>query len=129
MVGAFAILGYFFKIEVDSLFITALLTVLGFSVHDTIVVFDRIRENLIKHQEFSFEAIVNHSVIQTMARSANTSLTVVFVLLALLLFGGDSIKTFVLALLIGIVSGTYSSVFNAAPLLVVLQNLKLKNRN
>ncbi len=129
VVGAFAILGYFFKIEVDSLFITALLTVLGFSVHDTIVVFDRIRENLIKHQEFSFEAIVNHSVIQTMARSANTSLTVVFVLLALLLFGGDSIKTFVLALLIGIVSGTYSSVFNAAPLLVVLQNLKLKNRN
>lgn len=125
VVGVFAILGHFFKIEVDSLFITALLTVLGFSVHDTIVVFDRIRENLRKHNEFPFEEIVNHSIVQTMARSTNTSLTVVFVLLALLLFGGGSIKTFVLALLIGIVSGTYSSVFNAAPLLVVLQNLKL----
>ncbi len=119
VVGVFAILGHFAGIEVDSLFITALLTVLGFSVHDTIVVFDRIRENLRKHSDFSFEEIVNHSLLQTIGRSLNTSLTVVFVLLALLLFGGESIKTFVLALLIGIISGTYSSIFNAAPLLVV----------
>jgi len=124
--GIFAILGHFFKIEVDSLFITALLTVIGFSVHDTIVVFDRIRENLKTHSGFSFEEIVNHSILQTFARSLNTSLTVVFVLLALLLFGGQSIKVFVLALLVGIISGTYSSIFNASPLLVVWQNFKLK---
>ena len=127
VVGIFAILGHFAQIEVDSLFITALLTVLGFSVHDTIVVFDRIRENLTKHQgDFSFEQIVNHSILQTLARSLNTSLTVIFVLFALLLFGGQSIKTFVLVLLIGIISGTYSSIFNAAPLLVVWN--KFKNR-
>ncbi len=124
VVGIFAILGHFAGIEVDSLFITALLTVLGFSVHDTIVVFDRIRENLRKHSDLPFEEIVNHSLLQTIGRSLNTSLTVVFVLLALLLFGGESIKTFVLALLIGIISGTYSSIFNAAPLLVVWQKLK-----
>ena len=99
VVGAFAILGHFFHVEIDSLFITALLTVLGFSVHDTIVVFDRIRENLYKHSEATFEQVVNHSILQTFARSLNTSLTVVFVLLALLLFGGASIRTFVLALL------------------------------
>ncbi|MEX2028629.1 MAG: protein translocase subunit SecF [Candidatus Curtissbacteria bacterium] len=126
VVGVFAILGHFFGVEVDSLFITALLTVLGFSVHDTIVVFDRIRENLKRHSNFSFEEIVNHSLSQTIGRSLNTSLTVVFVLLALLLFGGESIKTFVLALLIGVVVGTYSSIFNAAPLLVVWQKLKKK---
>lgn len=124
VVGAFAILGHFANIEIDSLFITAILTVLGFSVHDTIVVFDRIRENLKKHDDFSFEAVVNHSILQTMSRSTNTSLTVIFVLFALLLFGGESIKTFVLALLIGVISGTYSSIFNAAPLLVVLQKLR-----
>ena len=123
VVGAFAIGGHFFHLEIDSLFITALLTVLGFSVHDTIVVFDRIRENLNKY-DYPFEEIVNHSILQTLARSLNTSLTVVFVLLALLLFGGESIKTFVLALLIGVISGTYSSIFNAAPLLVVWHNLR-----
>ena len=128
VVGIFAILGHFAKIEVDSLFITALLTVIGFSVHDTIVVFDRIRENLKTHSGFSFEEIVNHSILQTFARSLNTSLTVVFVLLALLLFGGESIKVFVLALLIGIVSGTYSSIFNAAPLLVVWNKITARSR-
>lgn len=126
VVGVFAILGHFYDIEIDSLFITALLTVLGFSVHDTIVVFDRIRENLKKYSDYSFEEVVNHSVLQTFARSLNTSLTVVFVLLALLLFGGESIKTFVLALLIGVISGTYSSIFNAAPLLVVWQNIRAR---
>ena len=124
VIGVFAILGHFFALEVDSLFITALLTVLGFSVHDTIVVFDRIRENLKKYDDYPFAEVVNHSLLQTIGRSINTSLTVIFVLLALLLFGGESIKGFVLALLIGIVSGTYSSIFNAAPLLVIWHNLK-----
>lgn len=128
VVGFFAILGHFFNTEVDSLFITALLTVLGFSVHDTIVVFDRIRENLKKHSDYSFDEVVNHSILQTFARSLNTSLTVIFVLLALLLFGGESIKTFVLALLIGVISGTYSSIFNAAPLLVVWNNFRLRTK-
>ena len=128
VVGIFAILGHFLQIEVDSLFITALLTVIGFSVHDTIVVFDRIRENLKKHPSFAFEEIVNHSILQTLARSLNTSLTVIFVLVALLLFGGATIKTFVLALLIGIISGTYSSIFNAAPLLVVWHKMVVRNK-
>lgn len=128
VVGIFAILGHFLNIEVDSLFITALLTVIGFSVHDTIVVFDRIRENLKKHQDLAFANVINHSLIQTLGRSLSTSLTAIFVLIALFLFGGESIKIFVLALLIGIISGTYSSIFNAAPLLVVWHSLKLKIR-
>lgn len=125
-VGSFGILGYFLGLEVDLLFITAILTVLGFSVHDTIVVFDRVRENLLKHSEYDFETVVNHSLLQTMTRSLNTSITVLFVLLALLLFGGESIKGFTIALIIGIVSGTYSSIFIASPLLVVWN--KIKNR-
>ena len=123
LIGVCAILGPFFAIEVDVLFITAVLTVIGFAVHDTIVVFDRIRENLKKYDDYPFENVVNHSILQTFSRSLNTSLTAVFVLLALFLFGGETIKTFVLALLIGIISGTYSSIFNAAPLLIVWQNL------
>lgn len=119
VVGAFSILGFFASIEVDSLFITALLTVMGFSVHDTIVVFDRIRENLRKNYDTPFEEVVNNSLLETMNRSLNTSLTVVIVLFALLLFGGETIRWFIVALLVGIVSGTYSSIFNASPLLVV----------
>lgn len=126
LVGIFAILGKYFNVEIDTLFITALLTVIGFSVHDTIVVFDRIRENLKRHRELKFESIVNNSLLETMARSLNTSLTAIFVLTALLLFGGASIKIFVLALLIGIISGTYSSIFTAAPLLVVWNDIKNK---
>ena len=126
VVGVFAALGHFLGVEVDTLFITALLTVIGFSVHDTIVVFDRIRENLTKHigknfiakQEARFIDVANLSVVQTLGRSLNTSLTVVFVLVALLLFGGETIKWFVVALLVGIISGTYSSIFNATALLV-----------
>lgn len=118
VIGVFAILGKFFAVEVDTLFVTALLTVIGFSVHDTIVVFDRIRENLIKHMGKKFIDIANLSVVQTLGRSLNTSLTVVFVLIALLLFGGETIRWFVVALLIGIISGTYSSIFNATALLV-----------
>ena len=117
VVGAFAILGRYWGVEIDTLFVTALLTVIGFSVHDTIVVFDRIRENLIKNINRKFTEVANISVVQTLGRSLNTSLTVVFVLLALLLFGGETIKWFVVALLIGIISGTYSSIFNATALL------------
>jgi preprotein translocase subunit SecF len=116
--GAFAVLGHFKGIEVDTLFITALLTTLGFSVHDTIVVFDRIRENLKKQIGLSFDDTVEASIRQTMARSIITSMTVVFVLVALLILGPASTKYFSLALLIGVVFGTYSSICLASPLLV-----------
>lgn len=119
--GIFSLLGHFAGVEVDSLFVTALLTVLGFSVHDTIVVFDRIRENLRTEAGQPIEFIVNHSINQTVVRSLNTSLTVLFVLLALILFGGVTIKYFVLALFIGIIAGTYSSIFIASPILVLWQ--------
>ncbi len=119
VVGMFAILGTFIGLQIDSLFVTAMLTVIGFSVHDTIVVFDRVRENKARHAGEPFDRIVNHSVLQTFGRSITTSLTVVITLLALLLFAGEAIGTFVLALLLGIISGTYSSIFNASPLLVV----------
>ena len=118
VLGTFAILGTFFHVEIDALFVTAMLTVIGFSVHDTIVVFDRVRENKARHAGEPFDQIVNHSILQTFGRSIMTSLTVVLTLLALLLFGGAAISDFILALLVGIVSGTYSSIFVAAPLLV-----------
>ena len=118
VLGIFSILGEIANVEVGSLFVTALLTVIGFSVHDTIVVFDRIRENLAKRVDTDFEEVVNYSLAQTVVRSMNTSLTVIFTLLALYLFGGTTTREFVLALLIGVVSGTYSSVFNASQLLV-----------
>ena len=121
LLGVFSLLGHFLAVEIDSLFVTAVLTVIGFSVHDTIVVFDRIRENLNKGSFRTFEETVSHSIMQTLGRSLNTSLTVILVLLALLLFGGSSIRWLVVALLVGITSGTYSSIFNAAPLLVVWQ--------
>lgn len=125
VIGLFAILGHFLGIQIDALFVTAVLTVIGFSVHDTIVVFDRIRENLRRYNK-PFEQIVNDSILETFARSLNTSITVILVLLAFFLFGGGSIKYFVLALLVGIISGTYSSIFNASPLLVVYNNWKIK---
>lgn len=118
VVGAFSILGKFLGVEVDTLFVTALLTIIGFSVHDTIVVFDRVRENLTKNIGRKFIDVANLSVVQTLGRSLNTSLTVVFVLLAMLLFGGDTLRWFIFALLLGIISGTYSSIFNATALLV-----------
>lgn len=121
VLGVFSILGKFKGIEIDSLFVTAVLTVLGFSVHDTIVVFDRIRENLKIFAGQGIEFIINHSIAQTIVRSLNTSLTVLFVLMALLLFGGSTIKHFVLALFIGIIVGTYSSIFIASPMLLLLQ--------
>lgn len=122
VIGVFAILGLIFGVEIDALFITAMLTVIGFSVHDTIVVFDRVRENLMKRRFERFEDVVNYSLVQTLARSINTSITVILTLFALFLFGGASIHFFVLALLIGIISGTYSSIFNASMLLVIWEN-------
>ena len=118
-VGMAALLGEIFHWEVDALFLTALLTIIGFSVHDTIVVFDRVRENLVRMRGERFDRVVNFSIIQTMNRSINTQLTVVFTLLALILFGGVTIRHFVTLMLIGLLSGTYSSIFNAAQILVV----------
>lgn len=128
VIGIFSILGHFFGVEIDSLFVTALLTVIGFSVHDTIVVFDRIRENLRRKLTLSFEEVVNESILQTLNRSLNTSLTVILVLFTLFIFGGDSTKWFVVALLIGVISGTYSSIFNASPLLVLWNELSHRNK-
>lgn len=122
VLGVFSILGKVADVEIDALFVTAILTVIGFSVHDTIVVFDRIRENLARKAAPEFEEVVNYSLAQTIVRSVNTSITVVFTLLALYLFGGESTKYFVLALLIGVASGTYSSIFNASQLLVSWEN-------
>ncbi|HEX7042820.1 MAG TPA: protein translocase subunit SecF [Patescibacteria group bacterium] len=128
LLGVFSLLGHFFGVEVDSLFVTAVLTVIGFSVHDTIVVFDRIRENLKVHAGSPFGEVVNASILQTMGRSLNTSLTVILVLFALLLFGGESTKWFVAALLVGIISGTYSSIFNASQLIVLWQEVRNKTK-
>lgn len=122
VLGIEAILCHFLGWEVDALFLTALLTVIGFSVHDSIVVFDRIRENSIIYKRLPYETVVNHSIVQTLTRSINTQLTVLFTLFALLLFGGVTIRHFVFILMIGILSGTYSSIFNAAPILVVWEN-------
>lgn len=122
--GVFAALGYYQNVEIGTLFITALLTILGFSVHDTIVIFDRIRETLNKKFGAPFSEIINQSINETMVRSLNTSITTLLVLVALALFGGESIYYFVLALIIGIILGTYSSIFIASPLLLVWQKLK-----
>jgi preprotein translocase subunit SecF len=120
VLGIFSILGRLFpaEIELEATFIVAVLTVIGFSVHDTIVVFDRVRENFIRRSGEAFEDVVNHSLAQTLTRSLNTSLTVILTLVVLMLFGGVTIHTFVLALLIGITTGTYSSIFIASMLLV-----------
>ncbi|MCZ2120728.1 MAG: protein translocase subunit SecF [Anaerolineales bacterium] len=126
VVGVEAMLGYFLGWEADALFLTALLTVIGFSVHDTIVVFDRVRENAHILRRVDYETMVNHSVIQTLDRSLNTQLTVLFTLTALVLFGGDSIRHFIIILLVGIFSGTYSSIFNAAQS-VVWENREWEN--
>ncbi len=127
VIGVFAILGWFLKVEIDALFITALLTVLGFSVHDTIVVYDRVREQMKRHPNESFPRIVNMSVNETLIRSINTSLTTLLVLFALYLFGGDSIRYFILALIIGIAAGTYSSIYIASPLLVIWHQFKRRS--
>jgi len=127
VLGVEAILGHFLGWQADSLFLTALLTVIGFSVHDTIVVFDRIRENSGIYRKLNYETLVNHSIVQSLDRSINTQLTVMITLFSLVLFGGDSIRHFVIILLVGVFSGTYSSIFNAAPILVVWENKEWRN--
>lgn len=128
VLGMAAILGHYIGLEVDAYFLTALLTIISFSVHDTIVVFDRIRENLIHRRSGElFDDIVNHSIVQTLPRSINTQLTSVFTLTALVLFGGNTIRNLVLVLLIGLISGTYSSIFNASQLLVVWEHHEWRN--
>lgn len=122
MVGAYAVLGHFYGFEVDALFITALLTIMGYSVNDTIVTYDRIRENLKRHPHASFESVVNRSVVETLIRSLNASLTLFLVLIALVVLGGSSIRPFVSALLVGTIVGSYSSIFVAAQLLIVWQH-------
>lgn len=127
VIGMEAIIGHFLGWQADSLFLTALLTVIGFSVHDTIVVFDRIRENSNLYRRVNYETVVNHSIVQTLDRSINTQLTVMITLLALALFGGITIRHFVIILLIGVFSGTYSSIFNASQILVVWENKEWRN--
>jgi preprotein translocase subunit SecF len=117
--GVFSLLGHFYSVEVDVLFVTAVLTVLSFSVHDTIVVYDRIRETLRKNPKADYEEVVNKSITETLGRSINNSMTIIFMLLALWLMGGETTKWFVFALLVGTIAGTYSSTFTAAPLLVI----------
>lgn len=123
VMGVFSLLGHYRGIEVDPMFLTALLTIIGFSVHDTIVVFDRVRENLSKYKGKSIDWVANFSILETMRRSIATSATVVITLTSLIVFGGVTIRYFVLALLIGVVSGTYSSIFNATPVLVTWEDL------
>jgi len=125
-VGLFSLAGLILGWEADALFLTALLTVIGFSVQDTIVVFDRIRENIPRRRGEPYEMIVNRSLLETIHRSLATQLNAIFVLVALLFFGGATMKQFVAVLLVGLLSGTYSSIFNAVPLLVVWETGKLK---
>ncbi len=121
--GAFSLFGIFFGVEVDALFVTAILTLIGFSVHDTIVVFDRIRENIKNNvKKIPFEEVVGNSITETMGRSLSTSILVLIVLFAMVLFGGDSIKWFVIAFIIGVIVGAYSSIFVASPLLIEWYN-------
>ena len=127
VLGLFSILGTVLNVEVDAPFITAMLTIIGFSVHDTIVIFDRIRENLSRRTGEAFEVVVNHSILQSFVRSINTSFTVVLTLLAIFVFTGEAIRFFVLAMLVGVISGTYSSIFNASQILVVWHNHEIRS--
>ncbi len=127
-IGVFSALGHFKGIEIDSFFITAILTVLGFSVHDTIVVFDRIRENLKRNPSLDFSVNINNSVNETMARSINTSLTVFLVLIAVYFLGGESTRNMTLALILGVFFGTYSSIFIASPLIDLWAKSSRKGR-
>lgn len=127
-IGLFAYLGHFYGVEIGTNFIVALLVILGFSVHDTIVVFDRIRENLKRYEHLDFPTIVNQSVKETLARSISTSFTVILTLLALFIWGGAILRYFILALIVGIFSGTYSSIFIASPILVTWYDFLRKKR-
>jgi preprotein translocase subunit SecF len=127
VLGATAIFGLLFGWQFDSLVLTALLTVIGFAINDTIVVFDRIRENVHRLHNIEFEEVVNHSIMETLGRSLNTQLAVAFTLTALTLFGGITTQQFTLTMLIGLISVTYSSIFNAAQLLVVWESGEVGN--
>ena len=124
VLGTYSIAGVYLGAQADALLVTAVLTILSFSVHDTIVVYDRIRETLVLEPHLPYEQVVNRSINQTLTRSINNSLTIIFMLLALFILGGETIRWFVFALLVGTITGTYSSTFTAAPLLVVWENLK-----
>lgn len=127
VVGVFSILGLFYGVQIDALFVTALLTVIGFSVHDTIVVFDRVRENLKYYsKKMTFGEIMNASINQTLTRSINTSLTTLITLAALYFFGGVTTKDFVLAMILGIAIGTYSSIFFCSSLIEIWEDKKIK---
>lgn len=128
LLGIFSLLGHFMKVEVDTLYVTAMLTILSFSVHDTVVVYDRIRESSRFLTNVPFDQVVNKAITETLSRSLNNSLTIIFMLVALWLLGGETTKWFVFALLIGTISGTYSSTFTAAPLLVVWNKLEEKRK-
>ena len=128
LIGSFSLLGHFYGIEIDLLFVTAVLTILSFSTHDTIVVYDRIRELSHKNKAVSYTFLVNQAITETMVRSLNNSLTIIFMLIALFLIGGETTKYFSLALLIGTITGTYSSTFTAAPLLLVWEKIFNKRR-
>lgn len=128
LIGTFAILGKLMGAEVDVLFVTALLTTLSFSVHDTIVVFDRIRENRRKHPGTDYETVVDASVLETLGRSINNSMTIIIMLLVLVLLGGDSIRWFGVALLVGAITGTFSSTFTAAPLLLLWDDIQKRRK-
>ncbi len=124
LLGVFSLLGYFFAVEVDLLFVTALLTTMSFSVHDTIVVYDRIRELKRKNPRIAFADIANAAVVETLSRSINNSMTIIIMLLSLVVLGGESIRLFAVALLVGAVTGTYSSTFTAVPLLLLFEKKK-----
>ncbi|MBF8264968.1 MAG: protein-export rane protein SecF [Dehalococcoidia bacterium] len=126
VVGIFSIMGKFFNTQIDALFITAILTVVGYSVNDTVVIFDRIRENMSRGVSKVYEVVVNRSLVETLARSLNTGLGTMLTIAAMYLFGGVTIQTFMLALLIGITSGTYSGFFTAATIMVVWENKEWK---
>ncbi len=128
LLGSFSLLGYFFDVQVDVLFVTALLTTLSFSVHDTIVVYDRIRELKRKNRALEYQTIVNTAVLETLSRSINNSVTIIVMLAALALLGGATIKWFAVALLIGSITGTYSSTFTAAPLLLLWDEIATKRK-
>jgi len=128
LLGIFSLLGHFAGVEIDTLFVTAVLTILSFSVHDTVVVYDRIRESRKKFSGVPFENLVDKAITETLSRSINNSMTIIVMLIALYLLGGTTIKWFVFALLIGTVSGTYSSTFTAVPLLVVWNEIKTKRK-
>ncbi len=129
LLGSFSLLGHFYGIQVDVLFVTALLTTLSFSVHDTIVVFDRIRELRRKHAGMEYKSLVNTAVLETLSRSINNSVTIIVMLAALSLLGGATIRWFAVALLIGAITGTYSSTFTAAPLLLLWDDIVARQKN